>query len=39
MSWYGELLKKQNTYSGPTSFEIQWNDIWTDDFQLFEMQL
>ena len=28
---------KQETYSGPISFEVQWNDIWTDNNQSFEM--
>ena len=28
---------KWETYSGPISFEVQWNDIWTGNIQLFEM--
>ena len=28
---------KWETYSGPISFEVQWNDIWTDNIQSFEM--
>ena len=28
---------KQGTYSGPISFEVQRNDIWTDNIQSFEM--
>ena len=26
---------KQETYSGPISFEVQPNDIWTDNIQSF----
>ena len=28
---------KWETYSGPISFEVQRNDIWTDNIQSFEM--
>ena len=28
---------KRETYSGPISFEVQRNDIWTDNIQSFEM--
>ena len=28
---------KWETYSGPISFEVQWNDIWIDNIQSFEM--
>ena len=28
---------KQEAYSGPISFEVQWNDIWTNNIQSFEM--
>ena len=28
---------KQDTYSGPISFEVQRNDISTDNIQSFEM--
>ena len=28
---------KRETYSGPISFEVQQNDIWTDNIQSFEM--
>ena len=24
---------QQETYSGPISFEVQWNDIWADNVQ------
>ena len=30
---------KQETYSGPIFFEVQQNDIWTDNIQSFEMPL
>ena len=28
---------KWEAYSGPISFEVQQNDIWTDNIQSFEM--
>ena len=30
---------KPETYSGPISFEVPRNDIWTDNIQSFEMPL
>ena len=30
-------LKQREAYSGPISFEVQQNDIWTDNIQSFEM--
>ena len=30
---------KRDTYSGQSSFEDQWNDIWADIIQSFEMPL
>ena len=29
------MLLKRETYSGPISFEVQWNNIWTDNIQSF----
>ena len=39
------LQSVQNSYleleasSGPISFEVQWNDVWTDNIQSFELPL